>query len=205
MGKFFCTIVFYLIIITTSRAHNPNEVSYFFKLESEELVIHLTPKSCVDILETLHPNLKNQSTFSLQTYTTDIEEYFKKHILFYVNGQSVPLKLTKTDMNVHDATLTFTIQNTVSESKNLDITISSFVDIYKKVKNHVFIYGSGIKKHCVLDSKTKHISGEFPSGAPTPLNLFFWLPLTSLSFMPLSIGFAVHRKQKSRFKPFQSI
>lgn len=187
-----------------TQAHNPNEVSYFFKLDDKELVIHLTPKSAIDILEKLYPYLKNQNSFSLQAYATDFEAYFDEHVLFLMNGQPVSLKLVETNLNVHDATLTFLMNQMPPEPKDFDVTVSGFADIYKRAKNHVFIYSDGTKKHYLLNAFENSVKGEVQNTENQILSSKLWLFSISFPFMFLSIGFAVYRKQRTPLKPFHA-
>ena len=184
------------------QAHNPNEVSYFFKLDDKELVIHLTPKSAIDILEKLYPELRDQSTFSLQAYAVDFETYFNEHILFMVNDQTVSLTLVATHLNAHDATLSFLLDHVPLEPKDFAITVSGFIDIYKKAKNHVFVYSDEIKKHYILNADENSVSNEIQTTENQFTGYIFLIFLISILFMPLSIGFAFYRKQAFPLKPF---
>jgi len=190
--------------IRVTLAHNPNEISYFFKLGEKELVIHLTPKSAIGILEKLHPNLKNQNSFLLKAYVSDFEEYFNRNVLFFLDDQAISLHLIATRLNAHNATITFALNNVPSLPKNFKIEVASFTDIYIKAKNHVFVYSDATKKHYLLDAQKKTISGDIHNTTQRNDNSKFWVLTVSALFTLVPIGFTVYQKQRILLKPFRA-
>ncbi len=202
MKRYFTLLLVSMFGTGITQAHNPNEISYFFKLDDKELVIHLTPKSAIDILEKLHPQLKNQSSFSLQAYAIDFEAYFNKTIRFVVDDQPVSLALWRTDLNAHEATLSFGMNGIALKPKSFEVEVLSFVDIYRRAKNHVFVYSDDIKKHYLLDASGNRVSSEIQTTENQFTGYILLIFLISVLFMLLSIGFAVYRKQPTLLKPF---
>ena len=202
MRILFYVIGLFLCAVVQVNAHNPNEISYFFKMDQKELVIHLTPKSAIDLLESLHPHLKKEHQFSLRSFDKDFQRYFKERVLFKVNDSAIPLQLVETRLNDHDATLRFIMEDVPQRPEHFQISVLSFTEVYKRTKNHVFLYSRTTKQHYALDVGHKTIAGDFKQNENQHLNTKIILLSISLIFMLLSIGFAVYRKRGIPFKPF---
>lgn len=204
MKRLCATSWLFLLMFVSVRAHHPNEVSYFFKLDEKELVVHLTPKSAIDILEHLYPDLKEQNHFLLASYSADLETYFNEHTVLTINDQVVSLGMVETHLNVHDATIKFELSDIPIKPKNFTITATGLLDVYKKGKNHVFLFTNGSKRHYVLDSSKNKVEIRIQNIENQNSMNKFWVLAGSFFFMILSIGFAVYRKQSLPFKPFHS-
>ena len=86
----------FLILFNASFfTHNPDEISYDFVIDetSQTLTIHFTPKSAIDLLEHLKPELINKSVIKLADYLEDFTEYFNKTVALEIDDVQVHFKL----------------------------------------------------------------------------------------------------------------
>ena len=191
-------IITFLAIFGISRlsAHNPNEVSYYFNLDSKELTIYLTPKSAVDLLKKVNPELGAHTTFNFSDYTQNFETYFNEKISLVLSGMSVGFRLTYMDLAQHNAAFRFEMENLPKDVAAYEIIVDSFLNIYQKGKNYVFISADEKKHRYIFDHDKKQASGTFKTIPPQNSDQGKALLYLSLIFVILSVGFAVYRKTK---------
>jgi len=134
----FCFLVFAGV---NAEAHDPDQFSYQFTKgkTSNELQIHLTPKSAFDLILSLRPELSDTSVIRLKDYTVDFAEYFNKTIALMVQGKKVEFLLYAADLVQHDATINFQIDGYAGDFDNFNLTITSFTELYRHTENHVEI------------------------------------------------------------------
>lgn len=184
------------------RAHSPTEISYFFKLDKQKLVIHLTPKSVADLLVSIHPDLKGTNVFKFSDYHSDLEKYFNNNLLFTINEKPISIKLVQSNLTQHDATLDFRMENLPSTINAYKITVKSFTDIYQKGKNYLFVYYGEQKQYFVLNKKKTETQGSFSLQDKLNQKQNGIVFTSSLAFLLLSLGLVFYRKNKRHIKPY---
>ncbi len=201
MGKYISIVVLCFFVTIPVKAHNPNDISYFFRLDEKQLVIHLTPKSAIDLLEHMHPQLRNESQFSLHSYSMDFQSYFDGHVSLTIDRIPISMALIETQLDKHDGKLVFELVNVPNTVKDFELTISSFLGLYKKVKNYVFVHSNGVKHHYQLDNNRKHVLDSFQ--IPNNQYIISKIPFFAggLALLFLSIGWVVYRIRKGVIKP----
>ncbi|UJH67708.1 DUF6702 family protein [Allomuricauda sp. SCSIO 65647] len=202
--RHFCIMGAFLFFLTTNiaKAHNPYEVSYFFKYEQKELVIHLTPQTVVDLLQHLNEELADQSMIVISDYHAELSAYLKSTIHFYVNGEPIGLTFKNAALTQHDATIRFSLEHLKESLERYTIEIISFTEVYTPIKNYVNIqYG---------DKKIRHILNRGNISAKGNINTIDErlttkkVNLLSISGFVILTGliWAVHRKKPKWLKPF---
>ncbi len=159
-------IIFVLLFVSVSvEAHNPDEISYFYEIHQNrgELKIHLTPKGAIDLLREIHPKLQSQTVIQLDDYLLDFTSYFNEHIKLKLNSQLVRLKFLKAELNAHDATILFELEQIPEAINTYDITLSSFTEIYCRIDNIVFFDINDHHDICYLNKETQHYRVEIQS------------------------------------------
>lgn len=204
MGKYISIVLLCFFGTIQVKAHNPNDISYFFKLDEKRLVIHLTPRSAIDLLEHRHPQLRNESRFSLHSYTLDFQSYFKGHVLLTIDNIPISMTLVETQLDKHDARLIFELVNVPNTPKGFDLTISSFLGLYKKVENHVFIQSDGAKYHYALENNRTHVLDSFQTTNNQDITSKIPFFSGGLALLFLSIGLVVYRIRTRVIKPSPS-
>ncbi|UOY07042.1 hypothetical protein L0P88_00480 [Muricauda sp. SCSIO 64092] len=201
MGKYISIALLYFFGTIQVKAHNPNDISYFFKLDEKQLVIHLTPKSAIDLLEHMHPQLRNENRFLLHSYSLDFQSYFERHVLLTIDRIQISMALIETQLDKHDARLVFELVNVPNTPKDFELTVSSFLGRYKKVKNYVFVHSNGVKHHYQLDNNRTQVLDSFQitDNQYTISKIPFFSGGLALLF--LSIGWVVYRIRKGVVKP----
>ena len=201
MGKYISIVLLCFFGTIQVKAHHPNNISYFFKLDEKQLVIHLTPRSAIDLLEHRRPQLRNESRFSLHSYTPDFQSYFDGHVLFTIDRIPISMALIETQLDKHDAKLVFELVNVPNTVKDFELTISSFLGLYKKVKNYVFVHSNGVKHHYQLDNNRKHVLDSFQ--ITNNQYIISKIPFFAggLALLFLSIGLVVYRIRTRVIKP----
>ena len=154
--------LFAAVMLLTSlvNAHNPDEVAYFFSVQRSEpeLIIHFTPKAAVDLIRFLNPELKTKPVIKLEDYLDDFESYFNKTVQLYLENRDVTFQLVDSNLYEHDATLYFKLNAEVASGADFDITITSYLDIYKHIKNFVSVKTPTKTYKCVLNATDVHCS-----------------------------------------------
>ena len=179
-------------------AHNPNEISYFFRLDDQQLVVYLTPSTAIDLLIDLHPELKDNKQFQLAEYSAEFETYFNEKVRLELGNAPIALKLLTADLNQHNGALTFQLKNLPEAWEDYSLSMKSFVHLYKKAKNHVFVYGREQKHHHLLHAQKTMAQGSFAGDKTVSKKPNTMLFSFSLVFALLVVGFAVHRKKQSK-------
>ncbi|MDC6365074.1 MULTISPECIES: DUF6702 family protein [Flavobacteriaceae] len=193
MGKLQTILILWATCIGVSYAHNANDISYFFNLDTKELNIYLTPKSAVDLLKNLHAEIDRSTLINLSDYTADFETYFNEKLGLNISGTSVEFKLTGFDLNTHDASLHFALENLPKHPETYQIKVESFLDVYEKGKNYVSISAEGQKHRYAFNNTKIERDGTFKKATRSSAQSKTALYL-SLVFAALSVGFTVYRK-----------
>ena len=200
MGKLQTILLIWIITTGVSHAHNANDISYFFNLDTKELNIYLTPKSAVDLLKSLHSEINESTLINLSDYTTEFETYFNEKLELNISGKSVVFKLTGFDLNAHDASLHFALENLPKHPETYQINVGSFLDVYEKCKNHVSISTEDQKHRYTLNNKRLEVNGAFKKATQSP-NQNKTVLYLGLAFAALSAGFTIYRKYNIGLNP----
>ena len=100
-------------------AHNINQITYKIDLDSTQtMVVHLTQQGAIDLLVSLHPELRNETIFNPKKHVSEYEEYFNQNFVIYADGQVIKLKHIAENFLTHDATITFEL---VTQIENPDV------------------------------------------------------------------------------------
>ena len=203
MKKLCISILMLMMGQTFAWAHNPSEVSYFFKMDQNELIIHLTPKTAVDILRKIHPEMRDAKVVNLSEYLSDFETYFTNGVAFLVDERPIMLKLMNADLTHHEATLIFTLEQLPKKTNLYHISVKSLIDVYPKGKNYLFVTENGKKHHYILDRQQTQISGNFGTSNPGISIKLMGISIIYTVLALLSIGYVVHRKIKIQLNHLQ--
>ena len=195
------TILFLWLGTKPVLAHTPNEISYFFKLDSKELIINLTPKTIVDLLKSIHPGLETVKTFNFKDYHPDIENYFNERMTTQVSGLRITGRLIEANLTAHDASLHFQLENLPEKVETYRIRMDSFQEVYKTGKNYVFLFANGQKHRYVLELGETEIQGNFDNAYNQVSSSGTKSITMGLLIAFLTMGFAFYRKNKVSIKP----
>ena len=195
-------IVIFLICSTTVFSHQPNQMTYNFKLNKEEstLIIHFTPKTVIDILEFIKPELKDSVSINLYAHKEEVYNYFSERILLNKKRLKGRFSIGEINLISHDAFITFVLDDSIDFSDNLQIKISSLTDIYNRSENFVFINHLELKSRYVLSNKKRIIIWNNPEtlkGKDFIANnssSFWTLSLLSLFLIGLSVIFLTRKR-----------
>ena len=112
-------------------AHHPDEISYFLDIDKDKssLTIHLTPLSAVELIRSLHPELKEVQQIKTASYYQDITAYFQETIRLEAGEKLLTLSFRQADFLNHDATLVLDINGDYRPGDSLRIQLSSFTEI----------------------------------------------------------------------------
>ncbi len=135
--QFFVLLVMVVGVVGPLAAHNPGEISYVFQQETKTLTLHCTTKSIIDLIQYLDPEAKRLSTIKLENYREEYVNYFNDNIELCVNGERVALVIVNSNLDRHDATIEFNLLGGPKTWKEVEITINSFTQIYRKPYNFV--------------------------------------------------------------------
>ncbi|MEM0932817.1 MAG: hypothetical protein AAGJ12_10145 [Bacteroidota bacterium] len=185
-------------------AHQPHQGNYTFRLDGERatLTIHFTPKTVLDILEFLRPELKTASKINLRTYEKDVCNYFEERIWF--NGSDLQGRLVVDEMDLasHDAFVIFVFKEPFDSTDGFEITVNALTDIYTKPENFVFVKHQGTAVRHVLTQKYRNLVVQNPETAKgnvlvlagnLSFGLFVLFALTAFFFLVHSLK---HKIQK---------
>jgi len=132
-------IPFFLLCVSAVQiyAHSPYEISYYFRVNNNQptLTIHLTPKTALDLISKIKPELAHQSVLRLSDYTLEYTNYINEQLDFYVDGNNGLFLFQSADLSQHDATLIFSISAIPKTGKNFSVRNHCFLDIYRKPQN----------------------------------------------------------------------
>ena len=139
-------LFFIVFICNLSYAHNSDEINYdvIVNEEMQQLTVHFTPVAAFHLIQELRVELRMERTIKLEDYLADYEAYFNRTFLLKTGDQEATFHLLKSDLTSHDATLTFSMENVNFEVDTFQITVLSFTEVFKKIKNNVnFIINKG--------------------------------------------------------------
>ena len=133
---YFAVFVFFMTYLSVF-AHSPYEISYEINLNQEHptLTVHLTPKTALDLVSYLKPELANQTVIKLDDYTKEYTEYINENLLVFADEQAVHFIFQQANLSQHDATLVFTIAQLPALASHFKLTANCFTDIYRKPQN----------------------------------------------------------------------
>ena len=198
-------ILFVLLMncfVCLAWAHEPNQITYHFQeTEKSGLTIYLTPKTIIDLLQNLYPELVDQTIIDFNSYQSDLELYFNHTIDLTINGQAQNLKWQGANLYQHEASLTFQLSDPPLSFNEFDLTLNSFVEIYQHPSNHIKVNSLYQQVSTILSSEHTHCSFQLAPrvlaampadwiGAPPLIrNQVFYIGLV-VSFLGL-VGFLI--------------
>jgi len=132
-------VLFLSFIYVGVSSHNTNEITYEFELNktNNTLLIHFTPKSAIDLIRTINPELKQETIIKLDDYHADFTDYFNKTINLKVENSMVYFSFVYADLQSHDAVFGLKIIGIPKEYNQLELEITSFLEVYKRTTNFV--------------------------------------------------------------------
>lgn len=170
------------------NAHSLDKIYYTFDQDEKGgfLKVHFTPKAAIDLIIMLKPELENQSIIKLDNYFLDYNTYFNKTIKVKVNNELLELEIEKGDLIEHDATLVFRFKKDLAIQGNIEIKVTSFNNIYRRIKNYINIITPKEEHQCILTKSnstcvlnvTKHVQ-------KTESSMLYYLLGGILSFLTL--------------------
>jgi len=139
--RYFVSIIFIVFVCNFSFAHNPDEINYDFVIDDEkqELTIHFTPVAAFHLIQELRVELRMKRIIKLENYLTYFEAYFNETINLKIGDSPVYFRLTKNNLTGHEATMTFKIENVNLKGLYFDVSVTSFTEIFPRIKNDVLI------------------------------------------------------------------
>ncbi|MEM9078445.1 MAG: hypothetical protein AAGC43_15485 [Bacteroidota bacterium] len=190
-------IVMVLLFGTRVFSHQPNQLTYTFTIDSEKLTlkIYFTPKTLLDILEFVQPELRDVPNINLYDHTNQLRDYFGERIL--LNGHNLKNKISfgRMDLLAHDAYMTFILPRTLDASNSLEIEMNSLTDLYSRLENFVFVKQNGQTTRYLL-TEEQRVANWIPNTANDKKQLGFvgssssWLVIMfSVCFFCLSMVF----------------
>jgi len=191
-----------LLTCLFSWAHHPDEISYLFQLDNGTLRIHLTQKSILDLVEYLHPHLKNEAQIALPRYERDIQHYFSDYLQVTIGQQTIGLNLVEMDLAKHNAAMVFELLHLPRQMETIEISMKTFTHMYGNAKNHILVHSPNQKYHFQLDNQNTSISAAL---SPTPQNQIHvkaTIGLIGSVCLLFVLGHAVHRKKTLFVKPW---
>lgn len=159
------------------RAHSLNQINYVFDKDEKGgfLKVHFTPKGAIDLLVTLKPELKDQSTIRLQDYFAEYSEYFNRTIDFKIDEKPLEFEVEKGDLTSHDATLVFRFKNDLTYEGAIDVKVTSFTEILRRIKNYIIVVTPIEKYQCTLTTNNPSCSLNIPKRHTISNTLYIWL------------------------------
>ena len=141
----------------TTATHSARDIGFEFIHKNNQNVVEvsLTSQTIIDLLYTIRPDLKEQTSLNLSQYHDDYEAYFNQHIELLLNGKKRRLKLTDANLIVHEASIHFLIEDFQSNINSYSITIGGF-DFYQKPRFIIHLLGY----QCVLDKQNNRCRGH---------------------------------------------
>ena len=119
------------------------------------MIIHFTPKAVIDLLRYLKPELRNKAIIDTADYYEDLTKYFNETVRLDTGGALVTLTFSKANLTGHNATFVLKLVNIEDWSGNLDVSVHSFTDVYKRIQNHVILTVNGERSLCVLNAENR--------------------------------------------------
>ena len=194
--KIFVGVLFIVFVCSFSYAHNPDEINYDFVIDDEkqELNIHFTPVAAFHLIQELRVELRMDRTIKLENYLIDFETYFNETISLTIGGTPIVLKLIKSDLMGHDAFMTFKVENANLEEVNYKISITSFTEIFPRIKNDVLITADNKPYYSSLNKSNTENSFKVVKIEEASFNSFL---MAGVAFMVL-VFFAFILKLKNQ-------
>nr|WP_299341896.1 hypothetical protein [Allomuricauda sp.] len=183
-----------LMYSTTVFSHQPNQLTYTFRLKEDvsTLTIHFTPKTVLDILEFLNPELKSATKINLNAYQKDLSQYFGERISLNEDNLNGKLVVGETNLVSHDAYITFVLEDSVDFSKGFKITVNSLTDIYSRLENFVFVKYQGSTARYVLSNKERNAVWKHTRFNADKQLGFMGIPTSGLILCVTFIGFSLY-------------
>ena len=118
----------YTLVISYSQAHSPTEIGFKFTEENQRtyLQVHLTTSTLFDLLYDLKPELRSRESLNLNRFTSDYENYFNRNIDLRLNGKDQKLEYVDSNLIIHDATITFLIQDLQESITDYTVSVGGF-------------------------------------------------------------------------------
>lgn len=157
--KLLISFLLMVAVPATVFSHSINQVSYNFDSVNNEntLTIHFTTAGAIGLIKTIKPELKKTSVIRLKDYTSEFTDYFNETINLTVNGKKVNFVYFYQDLLNHDAKLVFKLTRNLQNAENIKIKITSFLPLYKKMKNFVKItINENLQSVTLTKQKTEH-------------------------------------------------
>jgi len=131
--------LFFGFITVTISAHNTNEITYEFDLNknSNTLTIHFTPKSAIDLIRTIKPELQQEAIIKLDEFYFDFTNYFNNTINLKMGENPIRFSFKYADLQSHDAIFALNIIGTPKEYGQLELDLNSFLEVYDHTNNFV--------------------------------------------------------------------
>lgn len=187
-----------MIIITSicsmrsALAHNPNEVNYNIVVNDakQELVVHFTPMTAIQLVKTIQPELKDVKLIKLENYLGKFEDYFNNTITLSIDGIDQRFALVANNLNTHDATLTFALAIDTEKAESFEITVTSFTEIYRRIENVVSTELYGNTSICVLNTSETYCKSDHLVIAKSGISVnYFYIPLLVLGLGIIGFGY----------------
>ena len=193
--KYFVGVLLIVFVCNSSFAHNPDEINYDIVIneDTQELTIHLTPVAAFHLIQELRVALRMERVIKLEDYLSDFEAYFNQTINFKIGEDQVLFKLIESDLSSHDATLTFNLENVNSKEENYKVSVSSFTEVFKRIKNNVSISIDSKPYKCFLNKDNKECSFVIEKTEQASFSSLEFLGVGLLILM-ISLGIIFNKK-----------
>ena len=201
--KSICWLSSFALYSSMSWAHTPNQISYTFEQQADQgqLIVHLTPKGAMDLIQTIKPELREAAIINLYDYYDEFTEYFNENINLHIDGKEAHFSFLEANLIEHDASIAFAIDHFPASFDLVSIEVTAFLEVYQRVQNYVsFHLPAGTLKK-TLDKRQN--SWQFGEEGVAPLSFFsglgssYWLWLISLLLLPLAWVFWKKRKMNT--------
>ena len=162
-------------------AHAANQITYHLEQHSEAgtLTVHFTPQSAMDLIETIRPQLKEKAIIQLEDYIPEFTVYFNQTIDLKMDGHNIVFYFLEADFSGHDAYLKFKAINLPFSFEEIDVEVSSFSDVYKKLSNTVQLTTTMGTANWIFNQKntngTWHKSELVETAQKPPLRFLFFI------------------------------
>ena len=183
------------------QAHNPAYSIYIFDENTHELTIRTTTLSLIDILMNKGSLESKDGFLDLQKFAPLIAPYFNETISFRVNDKAVAdLVLKNTYFDSHEAILIFRLELLPDAWENVDLSLTSFTEVYRKPSNFVIVR-TGNKSHETVLGKNvttcsfHSLKDSIPQEARVSSKAFGYLGLVAL--LAMLMGFVRKHAKES--------
>lgn len=151
-------------------AHDPDQISYHFAKADNTgtLTVHFTPKSALDLLISTKAAFDDGGAIRLADYEANFTQYFNDTIQLRLGGKDIKLEFNTAELGGHDASISFDLKGFEGSFEGLEVTVSSFTEIYRRTSNHLFFPG---KEEVVLNLHNQHYSKVNTKATPFHLSI----------------------------------